>query len=256
VKQAQVKRLLNEYLDGEIGLAEKAELERMMAADPEVLRQYKQLRQIGMQLAQIPEIRPHPLRLRAKVQQALDAQSQSLITPQRVFAGAMAVALIVIAVSFGMLVFQQRMLGTPVNIPSVSTSEANIPIIPDAGGSIAMLDVASNADRYFSRLLLQHHLSMINADVLGTITSQTSVYKDAVYTDEALGVVRLKEPVRMLQLRTSPSVALQLSTLAEEVSGQPSPISVSSTTGQSMTLEEYLQAHPGERAVNLLLRFQ
>ncbi|MDQ3023574.1 MAG: hypothetical protein M3R04_04185 [bacterium] len=249
-----IKRLINDYLDGEIGLADKVELERLMAEDPEILREYKQLRRIGMQLSQMPEIRPHPVRLRAKVQEALDAQSRVFITPQRVFAGAMAVALVVIAVSFSLLVFQQRMLGQPVHVPSVSMEST--PLLPDPGGSIATLDIAADCNLFFSRMLLEHELGMLSADVLGTVLSQTSVFEGSVCTDESMKRVRLQYPVIALPLRTTPAVAQQLSKLAEEVSGCPSPVSVQNATGRSISLEEYLRTYPNDRAVYLLMRFK
>ena len=50
MNRALIRRWINEYLDGEIGLADKAELEQIMAAEPEVRREYMQLRRAGLLL--------------------------------------------------------------------------------------------------------------------------------------------------------------------------------------------------------------
>jgi anti-sigma factor RsiW len=253
VKRALVKRLVNEYLDGEIGLADKAELERLMAEDPQIRAEYKALRQIGLQLSSLPEVVPHPQRFRARVQDALDQQQRVYLTPQRVFAGAMLVALVVLSVGFGMLLFQEGMLGDSEPAPAVM--EAAPPVL-NPGDAIAVLDVNASADRFFSRVLVESQLGLIDRAVLDTVNSQTPVYEGAVCTGNSLEALHLAYPVHVVQMHAAPSVAQQLSMVAEEVSGRPSPIAVTIDGGSMVAFEQHLRANPGQRTVSLLIRFK
>jgi len=257
VNRALVKRLINEYLDGEIGLADKAELERIMADDPQIRAEYKALRQIGLQLGTLPEIVPHRTRLRARVQHALDAQQRTYLTPQRVFAVSMAIALVVIVVSFGMLVFQQGMLGKPLlpapRVPMVSEAKS-----PDSqpGEATVVLDTWVDGDRFFSRLLVENQLGMIDSGVLQTLVAQTNILEGATCDGSALESVKLAFPVRAIQLTASPAVAQQLSKVAEEVSGRACPVMVTSDRGTQTTMEQFLRASSARRSINLMLRFK
>jgi hypothetical protein len=255
MNRALVKRLINEYLDGEIGLADKAELERLMAEDPQVRAEYKALRQIGLQLSTIPEIVPHKTRLRARVQHALDEQRRAYLTPQRVFAGSMAVALVVIVLSFGMLVFQERMLGRPVPQPALKYEEAQH-LEPRSGEPIAILNTTVDGNRFFSRLLVESQLGMLDPEVLRAVVTQTTVLEGAVCESNSLDGVKLAYPVRAILFTTTPAVAQQLSKVAEEVSGHPCPIMVTTGSGQLTSLEQFLRAGPAPRTVSLMLRFK
>jgi len=254
VNRALLKRLLNEYLDGEIGLADKVELERLMAEDPEVRAEYKALRQIGLQLGTMPEIVPHKTRLRVRVQHALDAQSRTYFTPQRVFAGSMAVALVVIVLSFGMLVFQEGMLGKALPAP-VTPVEAVSPE-PPHGGTVGVLDTWVDGNRYFSRLLVENQLGMIDPSVLKTIVSQTNILEGAVCDTNALDAVQLAFPVRAIQVTATPAVAQQLRQVAEEVAGRECAISVTTEKGARVTLEQFLRGSAGPRSITLMIRFK
>ena len=48
MNRAIIRRWINEYLDGEIGLADKVELERIMTDHPEVREEYGRLRRISL----------------------------------------------------------------------------------------------------------------------------------------------------------------------------------------------------------------
>jgi hypothetical protein len=257
VNRALVKRLINEYLDGEIGLADKAELERLMAEDPRIRAEYKALRQIGLQLGTMPEIVPHKTRLRARVQHAIDAQSRTFFTPQRVFAGAMAVVLVVLSLSFGMLIFEQGVLGKPV-IPAPAVPMQVEAASPDfhPGEATAVLDTWVDGNRFFSRLLIENQLGMLDGEVLRTVLTQTNILEGATCDNNSLEGVKLAYPVRAIQLSASPAVAQQLSKVAEEVSGRSCPVTVRSDNGTQNTLEEFLRASAGPRTINLMLRFK
>jgi hypothetical protein len=62
--------------------------------------------------------------------------------------------------------------------------------------------------------------------------------------------------VRAIQVSASPAVAQQLSKVAEEVSGRDCVILVVSDNGSATTLEQFLQASPGPRSINLMIRFR
>lgn len=257
MNRALVRRLINEYLDGEIGLADKAELERLMAEDPRIRAEYKALRQIGLQLGTMPEVVPHKTRLRARVQQALDVQERHYFTPQRVFAGSMAVALVVIVVSFGMLVFEQGLLGKPI-LPAPAVPMQNEAKSPDfnPGTATAVLDTWVDGNRFFSRLLVENQLGMLDGEVLKTVVTQTNILEGATCDGSSLEGVKLAYPVRVIQLSASPAVAQQLSKVAEEVSGRSCAIMVTSDNGSVATLEQFLRASSGPRTINLMLRFK
>src|SRR5690606_24424933 len=74
VNRTKAKRWLNEYLDGEIGLADKAEFERLMAQDPELRREYEQMRRIGLLMSSGPEVEVHPSAFRAKLMERIEPQ--------------------------------------------------------------------------------------------------------------------------------------------------------------------------------------
>lgn len=252
MKRALVRRLINDYLDGEIGLADKAELERLMAADPQISAEYKALRQIGLRMSALPEVVPHPQRFRARVQDALDQQQRIYLTPQRVFAGAMVVALVVLSVGFSMLLFQEGMLGNPQPAPAVMEAA---PLLATPGDAIAVLDVNASADRFFSRVLVESQLGLIDRAVLDTVNSQTPVFEGAVCTGNSLEALRLAYPVHVVQMHAAPSVAQQLSMVAEEVSGRACPIGVTLDGGSRVAFEQHLRTNPGQKTVSLLIRF-
>lgn len=109
MNRAKAKRWLNEYLDGEIGLADKGEFERMMAQDPELRREYEQLRRIGLLMSSGPEIEVNPSSFRARLMERIEPQQRYNFTPQRAFAGSMLVALLVVGLSFGQYIYGQVM---------------------------------------------------------------------------------------------------------------------------------------------------
>jgi hypothetical protein len=252
MNRALVKRLLNEYLDGEIGLADKVELERLMAEDPAVRAEYKELRQLGLLLGALPEVTVHPQRFRGRMQDALDGPTR-FFTPQRTFAGAMIVTLLVIALSFGLLVFQQNAAHTG----SAHSVEA-AGVQPTGPASyIVALDTGVDAQRFFSRVMVESQLGMIDAQALAAVVAQTSVFEGASCTDDAMNPLRLANPrLPALRLNVSPSVAAQLSRVAEELTGRAQPLTVYGGTRARLSMEGYLRLNPGCKAVALQLKFR
>jgi len=249
-----VRRWLNEYLDGEIGLADKAELERLMAEDKQLRQEYKELRRIGLLLGSIAEVSVHPQRFRQKVMGAIEAQERSYFTPQRAFASAMLVALIVVGLTFGLFVYQQKMLAHT-NLGSTSNI---VESTKRAEQALALtLTIDATPEKYFSRLLDEYHLGMVDNSLVNPLVQQTSVFEGAVCTEGlSLRSIRFPKPLpRALRVRVTPWQALTLKRIAEGVSTQNPALWGISRDGRSLGFDEFMQEHPGAPEVILRLEF-
>jgi hypothetical protein len=243
---------LNEYLDGEIGLADKAELERIMSQDPEVSSSFKELRRIGMLMSSMPQVSVHPYAFRARVNDALDSRQRSFLTPQRAFAGSMLVTMLVIGLTFGLNIYQSAIFGTaPGAVQPIAGFEAG----PGPSNSGLVIDVAASPERYFERMLIEVQLGYVDQSLMGTISGQSTVYEGATCLDEDLShSVQFSRPLsRQLSLVVSPEEALALGRLSEELTGM-APVVESS--GNKVPLADYLQQFAGKKHLSLDLRFQ
>lgn len=252
MNRALIRRLLNEYLDGEIGLADKAELERVMAADPAVRAEYKQLRQVGLLLGSQPEVEVHPWKFRERVAEAVAAPPHPLLTPQRAFASAMLIALLVIGMSFSLLMYQQQMLGRPVQVLP-APAEASLSIAGPQDFAVSM-QAGVPAQRFFSRLLVEDQLGMLDPSAVPAVIAQTSVLEGARCTDDPLAPVELASDVRFVRLSVAPRVAVQLSKVAEDLSGESVELGAYDSAGNRVSLEDYLREQPREQ-VTLQIKF-
>ncbi|MCC7478836.1 hypothetical protein IT575_10305 [bacterium] len=257
MNRSLVKRWLNEYLDGEIGLADKAELERLMAENPQLREEYQRLRQLGLMLGNQPEISVHPSRFRARVSDALEEAQRPLFSPQRAFALAMVVALIVIGLSMSMLVYQQGMLGRSGTV-SEAQPRASLAAMPEQGHSL-VIETGVGAERYFSRLLLSNQLGLIEASTIEPILSQTRVYEGAVCNSAANDPLfnlhfqrSLGQPV---SIKTNAHVARSLGLLAQELSGRMPTLMVRSGETSSMPLEQFSSVYGEDRKMTVVLLF-
>jgi anti-sigma factor RsiW len=122
----RIRRLINEYLDGEIGLADKAQLEEIMADNPRVRDEYERLRRLGTLLGLMPEVRVHPYKFRARMNSALDsAENKGYFTPQRAFATAMLIVMVVFAVTFGLYAYQHQIINASSFVTTPADSGLN-----------------------------------------------------------------------------------------------------------------------------------
>ena len=255
MNKAMIRRWINEYLDGEIGLADKAELEQFMAENPEIREEYKALRKLGLLLGGIPEVLVHPQRFRQRVSDALGSQQRAFITPQRAFTGAMLVTLLVVGLLFGLLVYQQTMFGG-----GIHTRGARMQ--PAAAGSeqgyLMTLDTGVSAERFFTRMLVEHQLGMVDRSVVGVFEQQSSVFEGAACSNGGgLENVRFPAPLgKAVKVRCTPRDALILSRLAEELSGRSVPALVKAKDGLSTDVVEFLQTHGSAVELLLILRFE
>lgn len=243
-----IRRWLNEYLDGEIGLADKAELERIMAADERVRREYRQLRQIGLLLGSAPEVQVHPYRFRQKLAARLEGASAPYFTPQRAFAASMLVTLLVITISFAFYAFQQRVLGG---------SDAGVPVVAAAGQAAdsVTLEVPATPEAFFTRLLVEHQLGLQDQSVMAPVLAQTQVYEGSTcLSGNPLEGVQFSGPLpRRLHVDMLPGAALRLSRLGADLTGQPVRLRVGAGSGQESSFEDYIRLHGADQPVRIEL---
>lgn len=249
-----IRRWLNEYLDGEIGLADKAEFEQIMLERPEVRREYKLLRRLGLLLGSLPEIAVHPYRFRQRVDAALDARNRVYFTPQRAFAAAMLVTLIVVALTFGLFMYQQQLLGNRGFVASPLPADVAAP------GEVQYdltLTVRTSPERFFDRLLLECDLDLLDRSVLEPFMLQAHIYEGAVCSREGgLTAVTFPAPLpKAVRAELTVGAVRQLAGLAEELSGKSAVISAEGRDGSSIDFEDFLQLHPSARSVSLYLQF-
>ncbi len=259
MNRSLVKRWLNEYLDGEIGLADKAELERMMAEDPEIREEYQRLRKLGLMLGGQPEISVHPSRFRTRVSDALDAGSpRPLFSPQRAFALAMVVALLVIGLSMGMLVYQQGVLGHGGGGQMEAQPQATFAKAPEQGMSL-VIDTGVGAERFFSRLLLSQQLGLVDNATIEPLLTQTRIYDGAVCNTKAsdpLFNLRFQHSLgQPVTIKTTTHVARSLGLLAQELSGRQPTMLVRSGETSSMPLEQFSSVYGEDRRLTVVLIF-
>jgi len=249
VNRAIIRRWINEYLDGEIGLADKAELERIMAENPEIHQQYKQLRRISLYLGSIPEGNVHPTRFRLRMQKALTKQEPAFFTPQRAFAGAMVVALVVVAITFGLMLFNQQ------------TAEI---IAPTADQQVATeqtyclaLEANATPEEFFNRLLLETHLGMVDESLVQPFLGPAGVYEGAICTTgggmECVKFAR-KLPAAV-KVRVTPRQALTLGKIAEGLTGRETAMSVRDREGAQLSFKDFIQFN-GDNVVQLEMHFR
>lgn len=250
-----VKRWLNEYLDGEIGLADKAELERRMAEDPELREEYRKMRQLGLLLGSQSEVTVHPSAFRQRVSEALENNSRVLFTPQRAFAMAMVVALLVIGLSMSMLVYQQGVLGHG----QEREAQPMLATTPVDQGHTVVIETGVSAELYFSRLLLSYQLGRVDAATLEPVLSQTRVYDGAVcnaQADNPLSNLSFQQRVgQPVSIKTTVQVARSLGQHSLELSGRQPQMLVRTSESSSMALEDYSKLYGEERRLTVVLLF-
>lgn len=254
MNRAITRRWINEYLDGEIGLADKAELERIMAEHPEVRKEYAKLRRISLLLGSMPDIAVHPTRFRDRVLDALDTREPGFFSPQRAFAGAMLVALLVIGLTFGLLMYQQQLLGN--EIIFVQPSAEELMLAGDQAYDLA-LTINAQPEAFFDRLLIESELGLLNGSMLSPFLGQTDVYEGAVCTAEpGLRCVDFPGPLpQLVRVKVTPRQALTLGSVAEGLTGRATEIKALGRDGSLLDFRDYIQLY-GDSPVYLRLEFK
>jgi hypothetical protein len=254
VNRALIRRWINEYLDGEIGLADKAELERIMAADPQVRSEYLALRRLGLLLGSMPEINVHPQRFRQRIMGVLEARERLYFTPQRAFATAMLVALLVVGLTFSMLLYQQKMLPDRLVATTVQSSEV------DASSGTRydlQLEVRTTPEAFFSRLALESQLGMADPALITPFVMQSHTFEGAACSrGKGLDEMQFPQPLpRAMSVELSPRQALQLQSIAEELAGRECSLSALGRDGSQIPLQDFLQLNNNVSQVKLYISF-
>lgn len=248
-----IRRWLNEYLDGEIGLADKAELERIMAQHDEVRQEYMELRRLGLLMGSIPEVTVHPARFRSRVLDALDAQERTFFTPQRVFAGAMLVAFLVVSITFGLISYQQMLGGNRLIGLSADKQQA---VAQEQVYDLALVADAP-AETYFNRLLLEVSYGLVDQHAVEPFVAQTRLLEGARCTSSGgLNRVDFAELPRSVRVKVSPAQARMLAEVASEVSGNKALVTAYGREGAELSFDEFLQGHSNGGNVYLTIHFK
>lgn len=247
-----IRRWVNEYLDGEIGLADKVELERLMAQNPELRQEYKDLRKMGLLLSGMPEVSVHPYKFRQRLQQKLDRQELSLFSPQRVFAASMLVSLVIVCLTFGLFVFQQKEFGPGSLIPTLNSAN------PTARGTqivnAVALETGVRAEQFFDRLALETGLGMVDSQLMG-IFIKARIYDGAICSNQGgLRTTDFPLPLQhVYRVELYPRQVKELAKFAEGISGnQP----VLSKQQQPLSLDGFLLMHKPAQRVSVYLQFK
>lgn len=221
--------MINEYLDGEIGLADKAQLEQLMADNPRVRAEYERLRKLGTLIGLMPEVRVHPYRFRTRLGDALDSNHKGYFTPQRAFSAAMLVVLVVFVVTFGLFAYQQQIISGSSYV--TGTTQTNEPVAA-AAPQYFVMDTGVGAEQFFSRLALEHQLGMLDGRLMSAVSEQTGFFEGATCREGSpLAPLRFAEPLpRSVTLTLTAPQLGDLAGLAEELSGYPARVSVPGAT--------------------------
>ena len=251
MNRAIIRRWINEYLDGEIGLADKAELELIMAEDPEVRQEYRELRRLSLYLSSMPEGTVHPSRFRQRVFNALDAQDNTFFTPQRTFAGAMLVAMLVVVITFGLMLYNQVMQ------PNMVVTSDDVIAAGEQTYSLT-LEADTTAEAFFNRMLLETELGMADNSLLQPFLGSTGVFEGAVCSrNGGLNPVRFPQQLpATVRVKVTPRQALTLSKVAEGLSGKPANLTAFDSSGVAIDFKDFIQYNGGDNSVYLKLVFK
>jgi hypothetical protein len=257
MKRNSYQRQLSEYLDGEIGLADKQGFEEALRRDQDLRAEYHAQRRLGLLLsAAMPEVKVHATRFRARLAHSLDHQSHSFLTPQRAFTAAMAIALVVLSLTFGLYIYHERLMGSG---GLVVLNEAQPTAPPRAPVQyFATLVIEAPAESFYDRLLLEGELGLADGVLVAQVVQQAGVLEGATCVES--GGLRTttfpgKLPTRQ-QLTLTLAGAQRLQAVADSLTGQRSALALTASNGQLTTQQDYLLAHPAGAALPLQLIFQ
>jgi hypothetical protein len=238
VNRAKAKRWLNEYLDGEIGLADKGEFERMMAQDPELRQEYEALRKIGLLMSSGPEIEVNPTSFRARLMERIEPQQRYNFTPQRAFAGSMLVALLVVGLSFGQYIYGQVMNR---NAKPAGTAVAGLT-------SESSVHVNASAAQFLNATLLRAETGRNPeaARLVELLDQQTGLYDGATCSEGPAGHVYVfpRGLPNEISIRVEPSSLHELEAIIGQLAGRNSTPTVVQMDGSQLSLTEYSLLNP------------
>lgn len=256
MKNSTYSRLLSEYLDGEIGLADKQLLEAALRSDAALQAEYAEKRRMGIALSTaIPQINVHPYRFRQRLAAALDQRGASFITPQRAFSSAMAIALVVVGITFGLFIYQERMIG---HGTFISVGEAHsVSSRPSMPQHSATLVVEATAENFFNRMLIEARLGLLDPLIADQVVLQTGLLEGASCID-GQGLQMVVFPGQLpsnCRLNLSLAELQRLQIVADGLTGRNNPLALTSN-GMLITQQEYLLTYPAGARLPVELKFQ
>jgi len=262
VNKSSYQRLLSEYLDGEIGLADKAAFEAELARDPQLRAEYHAQRKAGLLLASsMPDVTVHPYRFRQRLAHALDNKERGF-TPQRAFAGAMAIALVVVSLAFGLYIYQERLLGGSMLVIQTEAGRPAKTVRPRTFGVVesysATVVVESSAEHFYDRLLVEGQVSPVNQRLAALVLEQSGALEGATCIPNGglhSTVFAHRLPARQV-LTLSLADAARLKDVADGLSGNRSALALSSSTGVIVTQQAYLMSHSATQPLPVQLVFE
>jgi hypothetical protein len=251
VNKSSYHRLLSEYLDGEVGMADKAAFEAELARDPQLKAEYHAQRKAGLLLSSgMPEVSVHPYRFRQRLAAALDNRERGF-TPQRAFASAMAIALVVVSLAFGLYIYQEHMIGGQGYV--VEAAPRVTPVVSYG----ATLVVEASAESFYDRLLVEGQIGMTDQRLVATVLEQSGALEGATCIQNGglhATVFAQRLPARQT-LTLSLADAQRLKAVADSLSGNRSALAMASSGGQIITQQDYLLAHPAGQPLPVQLIF-
>ena len=251
MNKAKAKRWLNEYLDGEIGLADKAEFERLMAQDPELRQEYEELRKIGLLMSSGPEVEVNPVSFRARLMERIEPQQRYDFTPQRAFAGSMLVALLVVGLSFGQFIYSRVM--EPAG-QSGSTSVAALT-------SESSLNMNCTASQFLNASLLraENGVGSESGRLVELLERQTGLFEGAFCIESATGhnyIFPGGLPTE-ISIRVEPDTLRELQEISSKLSGSGDSASLRMHDGSELRPNDYTMLNPqGKISLRLIFNNQ
>lgn len=258
MKKNAYHNLLSSYLDGEIGLEDKRAFEDALRSDSQLRAEYHAQRSLGLALgSSLPEVTVHPYRFRQRLSAAIDRRSPVFITPQRAFTAAMAVALVVVSITFGLFIYQERMIGNggdfvlseAESLPARQTRPVHY---------TATLVVEATPESFYNRVLVETQVGMLDPALSARLLQQTAVLEGATCVD-GLGLNAVVFPQRLparASIRLSLAELQRFQAVADGLTSRANALALTSSEGRLITQQDYLLSYPSGAALPVELIFQ
>jgi hypothetical protein len=203
----------------------------------------------------MPEVHVHPQRFRARMTQALQ-QDRFFISPQRAFSGAMAVALVVVTLSFGLYIYHEQLIGQGNGFTLEAAPQARAARILPVQYQ-ASLVVEASAEVFYDRLLLETQLGMCDPELAAQVLQQTGALEGATCIEN--GGLRTtafpcKLPARQ-RVQLTLVGAQRLKAIGDGLTGNRAALTLTSSAGLT-TQHDYLMVHPSGAPLPVELIFQ
>ena len=233
-------------------MADKAELERLMAENPEIRQEYRELRRLSLHLNSMPEITVHPVRFRSKVMAALEDRERAYFTPQRAFSGAMIVMFLVVGTMFGLMLMQLKYN------TDVKTGDGQKVIVADERDCQVALEVTTTPEKFFNRMLLEYKLGYDSQRICDVFVRETGVFNRSRCVTNG-GMDSVAFPVALpktIKVTMTPNQVLALSRFTEGLTGEPSTTNLVTMDGTKADITKLLDLSDQDGFIRVRLSFE